>query len=263
MNYQHKGFTLIEMALVVLIIGILASMALPTYRDNTEKARLVELLLQVDAMRTAMTSAYESGDRSMLSLKVSKLDTIKDQIPNVPLPDNFTYPPFEMLMLSTSQQFGPFGGTPRPYLVINAKDVDAVRTLHNFSLIYPQDRQAWWAPSTVMVIPLLDDAILGITRSSMPTNAGALPGSSSSTSSSLTSSSSTSSSSTSSSSMGSGTASSQGTGGASSTAVASPGSSTGSNSAASSSSSGTSSPSVTPPCVHPGNGHAYGRCRNH
>ncbi len=261
MNYQHRGFTLIEMALVVLIIGILASMALPTYRDNTEKARLVELLLQVDAMRTAMTSSYESGDRSMLSLKVSKLDTIKDQIPNLPLPDNFTYPPFEMLMLSTSQQFGPFGGTPRPYLVINAKntkDVDAVRTLHNFSQIYPQDRQAWWAPSTVMVIPLLDDAILGITGSSQPTNSGALPGSSSSTSSSLTSSTSSSSSST-----GSGTASSQGNGGASSTTVASQGSSTGSNSAASSSSSGTSSPPVSPPCVHPGNGHAYGRCRHH
>lgn len=262
MNYRHKGFTLIELALVVLIIGILASMALPTYRDNTEKARLVELLLQVDAMRTAMASAYESGDRSMLSFVVSKLDTIKDQIPNVPLPDNFTYPPFEMLMISTSQQFGPFGGTPRPYLVIHAKDVDAVRTLHNFSQTYPQDRQAWWAPSTVMVIPLLDDAILGITGSSQPTNSGALPGSSSSTSSSLTSSTS-SSSSASSSSTGSGTASSQGNGGASSTAVASQGSSTGSNSAASSSSSGTSSPPASPPCVHPGNGHAYGRCRHH
>ena len=55
-NDKQNGFTLIELALVVLIIGLLASVAIPSYSDYVQKSQLVEVQLQVDALRNAATA---------------------------------------------------------------------------------------------------------------------------------------------------------------------------------------------------------------
>ena len=59
MKSMQKGFTLIELMIVVAIIGILAAVALPAYQDYTIRARTSELILAASAARTSVTEGAQ------------------------------------------------------------------------------------------------------------------------------------------------------------------------------------------------------------
>ena len=61
MKQLQKGFTLIELMIVVAIIGILAAVALPAYQDYTIRAKMSEVILGMSACRTSITEVYQSG----------------------------------------------------------------------------------------------------------------------------------------------------------------------------------------------------------
>ena len=57
---MQKGFTLIELMIVVAIIGILAAVALPAYQDYTTRAKMTEVLSFAASGKTAVAEYFQS-----------------------------------------------------------------------------------------------------------------------------------------------------------------------------------------------------------
>jgi type IV pilus assembly protein PilA len=58
---MQKGFTLIELMIVVAIIGILAAVALPAYQDYTVRAKMTEVILAASSGKTTVAEIFQTN----------------------------------------------------------------------------------------------------------------------------------------------------------------------------------------------------------
>jgi type IV pilus assembly protein PilA len=62
MNQIQKGFTLIELMIVIAIVGILAAVALPAYQDYTVRAKLAEAVAKASEIKTSVSEYYSANN---------------------------------------------------------------------------------------------------------------------------------------------------------------------------------------------------------
>jgi type IV pilus assembly protein PilA len=85
-NSRQVGFTIVEVMIVIMIIGVLAGLVLPAVKANAVRARMSEAILALSSCKNAVTELYNSGgdppgagnwgcEASNVSMYVDTIDT--------------------------------------------------------------------------------------------------------------------------------------------------------------------------------------------
>ena len=82
MKAMQKGFTLIELMIVVAIIGILAAVALPAYQDYTVRAKVSEAVIAGSSVKSLMSEAFQTDSVTGLNAAATAFNKTPNNDPS-------------------------------------------------------------------------------------------------------------------------------------------------------------------------------------
>lgn len=148
-NYAKKGFTLLELLIVVLIIGVLASIALPQYQKAVQKSRLSQLDVILDAVKKNVqiyvlaNSVDEVGDVPLAG---------RSSVVDVALPGDCSY---EDVCLSSLGRYyaAIYAGLNQAYVYVHISTMWSPESVVSFQ--QTSDRHSWEVVGIVNPRPVL------------------------------------------------------------------------------------------------------------
>ena len=84
MNTAQKGFTLIELMIVVAIIGILAAIAIPQYQNYVTKSQVTRVIGETGSIRTLVDLCLTDGNECSFNVPASSLLGADSTAPSMP-----------------------------------------------------------------------------------------------------------------------------------------------------------------------------------
>ncbi len=79
-SQMQKGFTLIELMIVVAIIGILAAVALPAYQDYTVRAKVSEGMIAASALKIGVTDVFADNGITGVAAYATEIENDQDNL---------------------------------------------------------------------------------------------------------------------------------------------------------------------------------------